>query len=95
LSTYPGASTELTPVLKPITFGTDFVVIPLARSASEKIYAALGETVPKKVLHVQIEKNGVIQFGAYDYFHPTVRVINAYSCGILQSEFREISLTQL
>jgi hypothetical protein len=63
-------STEPTAVLKPITFGTDFVVLPLARSASEKIYAALGETVPKKVLHVQIEKNGVIQFGAYDYFHP-------------------------
>jgi|SRR5580693_9376391 hypothetical protein len=70
LSTYPGASTEPTAVLKPITFGTDFVVVPLARSASGKIYAALAETVPKKVLHVQIEKNGVIQFGAYDYFHP-------------------------
>jgi hypothetical protein len=56
LSTYPGSSTEPTAVLKPITFGTDFVVLPLARSASEKIYAALGETVPKKVLHVQIGK---------------------------------------
>jgi len=70
LATYPGASTDPTDVLKPITFGTDFVVLPLEHSTSETIYAALGGRVPKKILHVQIEKNGVIQFGAYDYFHP-------------------------
>ena len=70
LATYPGASTDPTDVLKPITFGTDFVVLPLGHSTSEKIYAALGGRVPKKILHVQIEKNGVIQFGAYDCFHP-------------------------
>ena len=70
LATYPGASTDPTDVLKPIRFGTDFVVLPLEHSTSEKIYAALGGRVPKNIVHVQIEKNGVIQFGAYDHFHP-------------------------
>ena len=70
MATYPGASTDPTDVLKPIAFGTEFVVLLLGHSTSEKIYAALGGRVPKKILHVQIEKNGVIQFGAYDCFHP-------------------------
>lgn len=70
LATYPRASTDPTDVLKPITSGTDFVVLPLEHPTSEKIYTALGGRVPKKILHVQIEKNGVIQFGVCDYFHP-------------------------
>jgi hypothetical protein len=70
LSTYAGASNQPTDVLKPSTVQTDFVVLPLESSASDKIYAALGGKVPKTVLHVQIEKSGVLQFAAYDNFYP-------------------------
>jgi hypothetical protein len=30
----------------------------------------LGGTIPRSVLHIQIEKNGQREFGAYDSFHP-------------------------
>jgi hypothetical protein len=72
LLTYPGASSEPTDVLNRNTRWPiqDFVVAPLELSSSKKIYAALGGVVPRTVLHVQIEKNGVLQFGAYDDFHP-------------------------
>ena len=72
LLSYPGASSEPTDALKRNTVWPkqDFVVAPLELSSSKKIYAALGGVVPKTVLHVQIEKNGVLQFGAYDNFHP-------------------------
>jgi hypothetical protein len=69
---YPGASSEPTGALKRNTLWPkqDFVVLPLELSSSKKIYAALAGVVPRTVLHVQIEKDGVLQFGAYDNFHP-------------------------
>jgi hypothetical protein len=72
LATYPGASLQPTAVLKRNTIwpNQDFVVVPLEPTASKKIIAALGGTVPGTVLHVQIEKRGVLEFGAYDNFHP-------------------------
>jgi hypothetical protein len=36
----------------------------------EKIIAAIGGTVPKAIIHIQIEKHGQLQFGAYDNFYP-------------------------
>lgn len=72
LSSYPGVSSEPTDALKRNTLWPkqDFAVVPLDLSSSKRIYAALGGVVPKTVLHVQIEKNGVLEFGAYDNFHP-------------------------
>jgi hypothetical protein len=69
---YPGASSEPSDALKRNTIWPiqDFVVAPLELSSSKKIYAALGGVVPRTVIHVQIEKDGVLQFGAYDNFHP-------------------------
>jgi|SRR5215467_751495 len=72
LASYPGICSEPTEALKRNTLWPkqDFVAIPLDASSSKKIFAALGGGVPKSVLHVQIEKNGVLEFGAYDNFHP-------------------------
>ena len=72
LWTYPGASSLPTDVLKRNTVWPiqDFIVVPLEPSSSKRIYLALGGAVPKTVLHVQIEKGGVLQFGAYDNLHP-------------------------
>jgi hypothetical protein len=66
LSRYPDISSEPTDALKRNTLGPkqDFVIVPLEPSSSKKIFAALGGAVPKTVLHVQIEKDGVLQFGA-------------------------------
>ncbi len=72
LLSYPGASSEPTDALKRNTLWPkqDFVIAPLEPSSGKKIYAALGGVVPRTVRHVQIEKDGVLQFGAYDNFHP-------------------------
>lgn len=48
----------------------DFVIVLLEPSTVEKIIPAIGGSVPKAILHIQIEKNGVLQFGAYDNFYP-------------------------
>jgi|SRR5690348_13050416 hypothetical protein len=72
LSSYPSASFEPNDALKRNTLWPkqDFVIVPLESSSSKKIYAALGAAVPRTVLHIQIEKSGVLQFAAYDNFHP-------------------------
>jgi hypothetical protein len=48
----------------------DFVVIPLEPSTIPAIFTGIGGTIPRSVLHIQIEKNGRIEFGAYDNFNP-------------------------
>ena len=88
LSSYPGVSFEPTSALKRNTLWPkqDFAVIPLERSSSKEIYAELGGVVPKVVLHVQIEKNGLLEFGAYDNFHPECLFFgNAVTCELLES----------
>jgi hypothetical protein len=72
LSSIPGASGEPTVALKRNTLWPeqDFVVVPLEPSMGQKIIAAIGGTVPGAIIHVQIEKDGQLQFGAYDNFHP-------------------------
>jgi hypothetical protein len=66
-----GASFEPTSTLKRTTPWPKqgFRVLPLESGSGKPIHAALSETVPKTVLHIQIEKNGTLQFGAYDN-HP-------------------------
>jgi len=68
----PGASQEETPALKRNTLWPkqDFVVLPLERSMSKSIVSAIGGTVPSAIIHIQIEKNALLQFAAYDNFHP-------------------------
>ena len=72
LSSIPGASGEPNVALKRNTLWPeqDFVVVPLEPSMGQKIIAAIGGTVPGAIIHIQIEKDGQLQFGAYDNFYP-------------------------
>jgi hypothetical protein len=72
LHALPGASEEETSVLKRATTRPrqDFVLVPLEASTEGAIIAAIGGTVPRSVIHIQIEKNGRLEFGTYDTFHP-------------------------
>jgi hypothetical protein len=72
LSSISGASGEPTDALKRNTTWPkqDFVVVPLEPSTGQKIIAAMGGTIPGAIIHIQIEKDGALQFGAYDNFHP-------------------------
>ncbi|HMI52661.1 MAG TPA: hypothetical protein VK525_14180 [Candidatus Saccharimonadales bacterium] len=67
-----GASQEETPALKRNTLWPkqDFVVLPLEPSMSKTIFSAIGGTIPSAIIHVQIDKNALLQFASYDNFHP-------------------------
>jgi hypothetical protein len=70
----PGASPDETDVLKRNTIAPpqDFVVLPLESDTIDEILRAFPQRggVTTDILHVQIEKDGVLQFGAYDNFCP-------------------------
>jgi hypothetical protein len=68
----PGASTEETPILKRNTTSPrlDFVVLPLEPTNIPQIVKAFGGTLPKAIIHIQIEKSGQHAVGLYDNFHP-------------------------
>jgi len=72
LLSLPAASSEETAALKRNTLWPklDFIVVPLERSMSKTIISAMGGNVPTAIIHIQIEKGGVLQFGAYDNFDP-------------------------
>jgi len=72
LLSMPGASQEETPALKRNTLlpKQDFVVLPLEPSMTKTIVSAIGGTVPSAIIHIQIERNALLQFAAYDNFHP-------------------------
>jgi hypothetical protein len=44
--------------------------VPLEESTIRPMISALGGSVPNTIIHVQIEKAGRLQFGAYDNFQP-------------------------
>ena len=72
LGSLPGASSEETDVLKRNTLlpKQGFVVLPLEETTIPKIFKAMGGSIPRRILHVQIEKGGNLEFGAYDNFYP-------------------------
>ena len=69
---FPGVSDKETAILKRNTIWPrqDFLVIPLETSMGQKILSAISGAVPQRIIHIQIEKDGVLQFGAYDNFYP-------------------------
>jgi hypothetical protein len=71
-SSIPGVSHEETVALKRHTRWPkqDFIVIPLEPSTNKAIISAMGGTVPNDIIHIQVERGGVLQFAAYDNFHP-------------------------
>jgi|SRR5580692_11485259 hypothetical protein len=68
----PGANENQTAILKRNTLWPmqDFVVVPLALSGGQSILSAISGAVPHRILHVQIESKGVLQFVSYDNFNP-------------------------
>jgi hypothetical protein len=44
----------------------DFVVLRLEKDSLDPIVSAVGGTIPRSVLHIQIEKKGTLEFGMYD-----------------------------
>lgn len=69
---FPGASDSEMPPLRRSTIWPrqDFVVVPLERKTESAILSAIGGQVPKRIIHIQIEKHGILEFGAYDNFRP-------------------------
>jgi hypothetical protein len=67
-----GASSEETQVLNRGTLWPkqDLVVLPLEGDFVKPIMAAVGGTVPRGILHIQIEKGGRLELGLYDNFAP-------------------------
>src|ERR1700733_8998446 len=72
LSDLAGASSDETQVLKRNTLWPkqDFVVLPLEAEMVRPIMAAVGGTVPRGLIHVQVQKEGRLQLGLYDNFAP-------------------------
>jgi hypothetical protein len=67
-----GASGDETQVLKRNTLWPkqDFVVLPLEAEMVGPIMAAVGGTVPRGIIHIQIQKDGRLELGLYDNFAP-------------------------
>ena len=72
VSRLTGVSGNETAVLKRNTLWPlqDFVVLPLEAELVKPISAAIGGTVPRSILHIQIEKDGRLELGIYDNFDP-------------------------
>ena len=67
-----GASTNETEILRRNTIWPrqDYVVVPLTPDTIQLIFRAIGGTIPQGIIHIQIAKEGKLEFGAYDRFHP-------------------------
>jgi hypothetical protein len=72
LSAVAGASSDETQVLKRNTLWPkqDFVVLPLEAEMVGPIMAAVGGTVPRGIIHIQVQKDGRLELGLYDNFAP-------------------------
>jgi hypothetical protein len=72
LGSINGASDQESPALKRNTRWPeqDFLIVPLEATTIKTVFSAIGGSVPRKILHIQIEKAGVVEFSAYDNFHP-------------------------
>jgi hypothetical protein len=72
ISHLAGASGDETSILKRNTLWPkqDFVVLALEPDCVKAIMAAIGGTVPRSILHVQIEKGNCLELGLYDNFDP-------------------------
>ena len=66
----PGASHDETVVLKRNTTWPkqDFAVVPVTATEEKVLKSAIGGNVSKKLIHIQIERDGILEFGAYDNF---------------------------
>jgi hypothetical protein len=70
----PGSMSVETEVLKRATLlpELDFIIVALEINTIPLILDQLmrSKDVWRDIIHIQIERNGIIEFGAYDNFHP-------------------------
>jgi hypothetical protein len=88
LANIPGATDRETTLLRRNTLRPiqDFVVLPLEPTMVGTVLPAIGGNVPRRILHIQIEKDDALQFSAYDNFHPGCILFGpAVSRDLLQS----------
>jgi hypothetical protein len=88
LTDLPGAGQEETEALKRQTWWPrqDFVVLPLASTAIEGILERITSPagIVQGILHVQIERSGVLVFSACDEFHPRASACAAEAAELLE-----------
>jgi len=74
LLSFPGALIEGPNTLKRCSLSDppdlDFVILPLETENIKAIIAAIGGSIPRSIIHIQIGKADKLEFGAYDNFHP-------------------------
>jgi hypothetical protein len=72
VTSLPGVSAEETTVLRRNTLWPkkDFVILPLEPDLTDGIINVIGGTVPKAILHIQIEKAGRLELSLCDSFDP-------------------------
>lgn len=61
----------------------NFIILPLEKGAGSSIMRALGGTIPRTVIHIQIEKSGELVAGMYDNFSPDA----IYFSSVLSEDF--------
>lgn len=68
LAKLEGSSSNETAALKRGTLWPkqDFIVLPVEQPKA--VIAALGGSIPSSVVHIQLENDGNLVFGAYDHF---------------------------
>jgi hypothetical protein len=67
----------------------DFVVLRLEPETVAPIFqAVMAAGLSRAIIHVQIERAGVIQLGAYDHFHPKCVVTGPDVSAMLLSELQ-------
>jgi hypothetical protein len=73
LLSFQGALIEGTNTLKRCSLSDppdfDFVILPLETENIKAIIAAIGGSIPRSIIHIQIAKADKLEFGAYDNFH--------------------------
>jgi hypothetical protein len=68
----------------------DFIVVRLEPSNIQAILPAIGGEVPRRILDIQIEKEGALQFAVYDSFHPECIVFGP----VIDQSFIELLVAQ-
>jgi len=95
LATVDGAAQEETSVLRRNTLQPrqNFIIVPLESETLPDIWRGIGGTIARDVLHIQIEKNGQLVFGAYDGFHPEcVKFGPAFPTALIESLIENLVL---
>ena len=73
LLSFPGALVKGTDTLPRCSLSDppylDFVILPLDIENYKAIIAAIGGSIPRSIIHIQIAKADKLEFGAYDNFH--------------------------